>query len=82
MSGGADIRSRQLDSGGGAFRRAGADPEPLAVHDWAVGPEDLSYMRKRDLVVSLTEHPNREDEPRHSGRVVFGVDTDSLLGGR
>jgi hypothetical protein len=52
--------------------RAGS-AEPVAVHPWAVGCEDLAYDSARGLVLSLTEHPHHPAERPRAGRVVFGV---------
>jgi hypothetical protein len=65
---------------GGVGRLAVYDGDELAAdHPWANGPEDLSYVPARDLVLSLTEHPAGPDSKR-AGRVVFGVRCGALVG--
>lgn len=53
--------------------------EPAAVHKWAVGPEDLTHLRGRDLVMSLTERPHDAGNCAACGRVVFAVSASAVL---
>jgi hypothetical protein len=53
--------------------------EPATVHRWAVGPEDLTHLRGRDLVMSLTERPHDTGDCAACGRVVFAVSAGALL---
>lgn len=55
------------------------DANPSAVHPWATGPEDLTHLRGRDLVISLTERPGAPS-CAGCGRAVFGVSASGLLG--
>lgn len=48
-------------------------------HAWAVGPEDLTYLPGRDLVLTLTEHPHDPVDCERCGRVVFGVAGSQVL---
>lgn len=56
------------------------DGQRTLVHPWATGPEDLTHLRGRGTVMSLTERPHDPVECARCGRVVFGVETGALLG--
>lgn len=85
LQGALPLRGHLLlaSSGGGrtgSGRLAVYDGERLvADHPWATGPESLSYLPARDVVLSLTEHQPGPDSER-AGRVVFGVRGSALLG--
>jgi hypothetical protein len=49
------------------------------VHSWATGPEDLTLLRERGLVFSLTERPHDPQACPGCGRVVFAVAAARLL---
>lgn len=55
------------------------DSEDVRVHPWATGPEDLTHLRGRGLVMSLTERPHDPVGCPGCGRVVFAVDAAVLL---
>lgn len=85
LQGALPLRGHLLlaSSGGGrtgSGRLAVYEGERLvADHSWATGPEALSYLPARDVVLSLTEHQPGKDSKR-AGRVVFGVRGSALVG--